>query len=110
MFFEVVRYADRCFRQRHIGLRLFGGLLNTAFDLADFFEILRETSAIGCRQVLLESRYLIHNGIQQTDGLLASRAALCIGTAVAEQTLEDDLRAVLHRKWNRRRFPRDGIA
>src|SRR5436190_15957522 len=98
MLFKVIWYADRGLRYGHVGLCLFGSLLNAPFDLADLFQILAETRAVGCGKLFLKPGYLIHNRIEKTDRLLPSRLALGVGAAVAKQPLEDDLRTVLHWK------------
>jgi hypothetical protein len=109
VFLEIIRNADRSFGQRDVGLRLLRRLLNTALDLAHFLEILIQSSAIGCRQFLLQTGDFIQNRIEKADRLLSPGFPLRIVAPIAEKALENNLRAVLHWKRHGGRLPRDGV-
>jgi hypothetical protein len=55
-----------------------------------------DAAAVAGRKFFLKRIHFAHHGVQEAERLFAARAPQSIGAAVAEQTLEDDLRIVLH--------------
>ena len=88
-----------------IGRNLVLGFLDAPLDLADVVQILAQLGAVGCRQVLLQGRHLIHDRIEQAAALLLARQPLGVVAPVAEQFLEHHLRIVLHRQRDGRGLP-----
>src|SRR6516165_10674816 len=82
------------------------GLLDSALDLAHSLQVLADPSTVGRSELVLQSRDLVGNGIEQTRALLERTAAFGGASALAEQALEYDPRVRFSRKRGRRRRPR----
>ena len=111
VIFEHRRYALRLLQRRHVGVVLFLGLLNAAFDVANRLAVFVDLYLILRSELALQRRQLQGHRVEDAFVLSQSRfPGGAIGAAaVAEELFKDRARVVLHRQRLRRAAPGNGV-
>ena len=105
--FEAVGRAGRLLHDRQLARALFLGALNTALDVANRFDVLRQLLPVARSEVALQPRQLAGHRIQDASIRRQSRQAFAAvrASGITEQPLEDRTRIVLHRQRRGRPAP-----
>jgi len=111
VLFERIRHTDRRFRQGALVTArvLRFHLLDAALELAHVLEVLVDTTAIGGAQGALERVHLAHHPVEDATVVLATRRAIGVVTAGAEEQVESGARIADHRQRLVRRRPADRV-
>src|SRR5688500_12225555 len=104
MLVERLRYTDGRFRLSRVGSSSLSQF-QTALDLPNIVEIIRQSSPVGWTDLFLQPRHIVSDRVENTSVLSLSLDSLLRSSAVAEQPFENHLRIDFHRKGLRWCFP-----